>query len=212
MRFRALLFLLITSQWLWGQFEPGQTDTVPTVSNTEAKKDTAKKRHSPQRAVYLSMALPGAGQIYNRKYWKAPIAWGLLGVTIFFAVENHREYREFYDGFMEIRRRDQNDEPINTPDAPFGGQFTPQQLITLQNQRLQSRDGMIILAIVSYALNLVDAYVDGHLFEYDISDDLTINWEPVVQPTLIGLQRPSAGLRLSLTFDRRKHVISKRYF
>lgn len=212
MRFWAVLLLLVTGQWLWGQFEPGDTDTIAASPKTEAKKDTAKKRHSPQRAVYLSLALPGAGQIYNRKYWKAPIAWGMLGVTIFLAIENHEEYREFYDGFMEIRRRDQADEPINTPDAPFGGQFTPQQLITLQNQRLQSRDGMIILAVVSYALILVDAYVDAHLFEYDISDDLTLNLEPSVQPTLIGLQRPTAGLRLSLTFDRRRNPTAKQYY
>lgn len=203
MRYTALLLMLVMSQWMLGQIEPGQTDSIATEKNV-VKKDTAKKRHSPQRSVYLSLALPGAGQIYNRKYWKAPIVWGAMGATIYFAIEYHREYQAFYDGFMELRRLDQAGEDINTPDVPFGGQFSPEQLITLQNQRLQSRDLMIILAVVSYALNLVDAYVDGHLFEYDMSDDLTLRWEPAVQPGLLGLQSPSAGLRLSLTFDRRK--------
>lgn len=156
------------------------------------------------------MALPGAGQIYNRKYWKAPIAWAMLSSTIYFAIDFHQEYREHYNGFMTLREIDLiqryglEDFVESVPEDPYNGQFTPQQLITLQNQTLQNRDLMIILAVVSYGLILVDAYVDGHLFEYDISDDLTLRWEPQVNPALIGFGSPTAGLRLSLTFDRKK--------
>ncbi|MCH8545173.1 MAG: DUF5683 domain-containing protein [Cryomorphaceae bacterium] len=211
MRILVLTIMLLAGHCVLGQFEPGQSDTIPqTESKKKAPNDTVKKRHSPQRAVYLSLALPGAGQIYNRKYWKAPIAWGMLGATINFAIVHHRQYREYYNGFMTLREIDLiqrfglEDFVESVPEDPYNGQFTPQQLITLQNQTLQNRDLMIILAVVSYGLILVDAYVDGHLFEYDISDDLTLRWEPQVNPALIGFRSPTAGLRLSLTFDQKK--------
>ncbi|MCC5917145.1 MAG: hypothetical protein JJU02_07435 [Cryomorphaceae bacterium] len=185
---------------LQGQVENGILDTVPPAQITPDTiiQEKAKKPHSPQKAVYLSMVIPGAGQVYNRKYWKVIPVYGALISTIYFARDNHLQYRQYAEAFSII-----TNEKDERPD-PFNGQFSPEQLITLQNTYLQDRDFMIILAVVSYSLQLVDAYVDAHLFHYDISDDLTLRWEPTINAGLMGFSSPSAGLRLSLTFGASK--------
>jgi hypothetical protein len=182
-----------------------QVDTTETIAldsaGSVARQDTIilkpQKTHSPRKAVFLSMALPGAGQVYNRKYWKVIPIYGALGSTIFFAIENHRQYNEFWNAFLT--RIDTNSNKV--PDR-FEGIYTESQLISLINQRLNQRDLMIILAVVSYAVQLVDAYVDAHLFTYDISDNLTLEWRPSVQiPTHFNTS--SVGVQTKLTLDNR---------
>ena len=202
-RIGVIGLLMLLSTHVAGQIEPGTADSIPVQS--EIQRDTivkAKKKHSPQKAVYLSMAIPGAGQVYNRKYWKVIPVYAALGATIFFAMENHRSYRTFVDAFDQ--RVAYLDTTVNGPPDQFIDTYDPSQLINQQNAFRQDRDLMIILAVLSYAVQIVDAYVDAHLFHYDISDDLTLNWEPMISSPVMGFNNMTAGLRFSLTFDHRK--------
>jgi hypothetical protein len=202
-RIRVIGLSILLSTHVAGQIEPGTSDSIPRQSETAG--DTiikVKKKHSPQKAAWLSLAIPGAGQVYNRKYWKVIPVYAALGATIYFAMENHREYRTYADAFdQRVAHLDTN---INAPPDQFIDTYDPTQLINLQNTYRQDRDLMIILAVLSYALQIVDAYVDAHLFHYDISDDLTFNWEPVISSPVMGFNNMTAGLRFSLTFDHRK--------
>ncbi|MGB0177109.1 MAG: DUF5683 domain-containing protein, partial [Owenweeksia sp.] len=131
--------------------------------------DTAQT-HSVATATWLSVAFPGLGQIYNRKYWKLPIVYGALGATIYFIIDNNKTYQYYLDGFYQITSTPGNDR--------FLGVYDERQLIELQNIYRKWRDLNIVLAGVVYALNILDAHVDAHLFYYNIDDDLTLRWDP----------------------------------
>lgn len=128
--------------------------------------------HSVSKALWLSTALPGAGQIYNRKYWKAPLIWAGLATTIWFAQDNNKVYRDFATAY-DLRV---DDDP-NTVDA-YVGVYSERQLIVLQNQFRRWRDLNIILTVGVYLYNILDAYVDAHLFYFDVSEDLSLHWRP----------------------------------
>ncbi len=160
----------------------------------ERKSDIELQTHSPQRAALYSTLLPGWGQIYNKKYWKAPLAWAIIGTPIGFAIYNQQQYREFSDAYLAAVDSDPNTQ------NPYEGLYSPEQLITLQTTYRRWRDLSVILAATAYALNIVDAYVDGHLYYFDISDDLTMRIEPSAVFTDLGVG-PQAGVKISFSLQ-----------
>ncbi len=134
--------------------------------------DTARHGvHRPGRAALWGL-IPGGGQVYNGKFWKLPIVYGGLGAGIYAITFNHDQYRIYLDAFFE--QTDTNFVGI----PAFTGTYGPAQLITLQNEFRKQRDLSIILTALGYGLTILDAYVDAHLFYYDVSDDLSLRWEP----------------------------------
>ncbi len=163
------------------------TTQSQAVKAQKAKLADTAKTHSVATATWLSVAFPGLGQIYNRKYWKLPIIYAALGTTVYFIVENNNSYRFFLNGFYEIQATPEDD--------LFLGFYDERQLIELQNIYRKWRDLNIILAGLTYALNIIDAHVDAHLYHYNIDEDLTLRWNP----TLIqGPGYPTMGLSLKL--------------
>lgn len=150
------------------------------------------EEHSVSKATWRSVMLPGWGQLYNKKYWKAPIVWAGMGTTIGFAIYHHQNYIEFRDAF-NIRI---DDDP-NTSDN-YEGIYTDNQLITIQTTYRRWRDLSIILAVGVYALNILDAYIDAHLYYFDISDDLSMNLKPILMndPFASGMGSPGISLQL----------------
>lgn len=148
-----------------------------------------QSRHKPETATLLSVIAPGAGQIYNRKYWKAPIVWGALGTTGYFLVNNHIEFIRFRDAFRERM------EGIYNPEYAY---YQTEALRSERDLFQRNRDFMIILSAGVYLLNIIDATVDGHLYHFDVSDDLSLHWQPASIYTGFGL--PAPGLSLTLTF------------
>jgi len=116
--------------------------------------------------------VPGAGQIYNKKYWKTPIIWAGIGTCAYFVRTNHIQYRDYKDALLQ-----RTDTSIKEPDI-YLGIYSTDQLLTLQDQYRQNRDLFIIVTTLVYVLNIVDALVDAHLYYFDVSDDLSLNWQP----------------------------------
>lgn len=148
--------------------------------------------HSVKRATVLSASFPGLGQFYNKKYWKMPLVYGAMGTTIYFAIDNHRQYRRFLDAFY-IRI----DEDPNTFDEFVNIYTRESQLIELQDYYRKYRDFNIILTGFTYALQIIDAHVDAHLFYYNIDDNLSFDWQPTI------IQSPffnSPGISVKLNF------------
>jgi hypothetical protein len=162
------------------------------TSNAEELSNAVQEQvleHSISKATWRSVILPGLGQIYNRKYWKAPIIWAGMGTSIGFAIYHNKNYKEFRDAYNI--RVDDNPE---TQD-PYEGIYTANQLITIQTTYRRWRDLSIIITVGVYAYNILDAYIDAHLFYFDISDDLSLLIEPTLLANPMAVWSGSPGLR-----------------
>ncbi len=130
-----------------------------------------------KKATTLSTICPGAGQLYNKSYWKVPIVIGGF-VTFGYLIDfNSRNYKRF-----QLAYNQNTDGDPDTVDE-FGGRYSPEFLRNSRNKYRRDRDLCIIMTGVWYLLNIVDAHVDAHFRNYDISDDLSMN----LQPTMINM-------------------------
>lgn len=149
-----------------------------------------------KKATTLSTICPGLGQIYNKSYWKVPIIIGGFATMAYIIDFNSRGYKR-----MKLAYDIVTDGDPNTVDE-FNGRYTADNLKNLKNAYRRNRDLSIIATCGLYLLNIIDAHVDAHLQEYDISDDLAIN----VFPTLINYHTATTtntttlGLALKINF------------
>lgn len=154
--------------------------------------DTVRKtRHSPTAALLLSI-IPGAGQIYNHKYWKLPIVYGSLAASGYFVYVSAHNMVAFRDEF--INRRDNNIEKL----VPAYALLNDENILQLKNNYRRDMEIAIGITTVLYVLNMIDAYVDAHLYSFDISDDLSLQWAPALMPTTLASNRMSFGVNLQL--------------
>ena len=159
---------------------------------------------SVKKATTLACIFPGAGQIYNKSYWKVPFVVGGFASMIYCIDWNNRGYQRFKKAYALLADYDAH--PDKYPDGPtdeFKGRYSADFIRNLRNNFRRNRDLCIIISAGLYVLQIVDAHVDAHLKDYDISDDLTMNLEPLVNytyvPTLQG-NRPVFGFNMSLNF------------
>lgn len=125
----------------------------------------------PEKAALYSVVLPGLGQIYNHQAWKVPIVYAALGAAVYGIWWNNDQAQTFLDAFYE-----QTDPAIENP--AFEGVYNESDLINLYYQHRRWKDLSMIGGALAYGLQILDAYVDAHLFYYNINDDLSLNWEP----------------------------------
>ena len=169
-----------------------------------------KKRFvpNPKRALWLSLVVPGAGQIYNRKYWKLPIIYGgFLGCTYAF-MWNQQMYRDYSQAYLDIMDDDPNTKSYMDMLPPrFNISGREEQFKALFKRKKdyyrRYRDLSAFCFAGVYLLSIVDAYVDAQLSVFDINPDLSLHLEPAVIPTggSPGSQRRAAyGVGCSLHF------------
>lgn len=149
----------------------------------------AQSDHSPDVALRWSL-LPGAGQIYNHQAWKVPVIYGAFAGVGYFIYDNYKAMRLFKDEYLY--RVNHNDETQN----PDYVSYPTSNILELYNTYNRNFQLMIIIAAGIYGLNLLDAYVFGHLFNFTIDDDISLNFTPSIQPTPTGFY-PSLGLNLT---------------
>ncbi|UXP31719.1 DUF5683 domain-containing protein [Reichenbachiella agarivorans] len=127
----------------------------------------SKSKLDPDRSALYSAVLPGLGQMYNKQYWKLPIIYG-GGILIGHLIKYNQDY---YTAFRNawIAETDGDESTVN----PFSG-FSESSLQRRAEQFQRDRDFMIIIGVVYYILNIVDAHVAAHLIEFDINDELAI--------------------------------------
>ncbi len=158
------------------------------------------------RATTLAMICPGAGQIYNQSYWRAPIVVGGFATTIYCIDWNNRGYQRFKKAYRLKADFDKNPDlyPNGSQDE-FGGRYNTSFLKNLRNSYRRNRDLCIILTAGLYILQIVDAHVDAHLRDYDISKDLSVSLTPVMGYSYNRMSPYSGGgatlgMNLGLTF------------
>ncbi len=134
------------------------------------ERDSLYRIHSPRKALLLSAVAPGAGQIYNKKIWKAPIVWAGMGTCVGFIVYNTKVYNEYRDNFIALHDGDAS--TLDTSGLP------PDVLQAEMNRFRKYKEISYIALAGVYVLNMLDAYVDGYLFHFDINQDLTAGIRP----------------------------------
>lgn len=183
-------FLLITILSSRSAFAQEQ-DSIPKTEQADSTIVKQKKKHSPFKATIMSAALPGMGQVYNGKWWKVPIIYGAFGGLIYSSVANDIKFRTYKKAYL-IRV---DDDP-NTTDE-FEGQYSDANLRELVDFYQRNRDISLIFTGVIYALNIIDASVDAHLKDFDVSDDLSLKVRPTLQPAGPAMM-PMPALALTL--------------
>jgi hypothetical protein len=168
--------------------------TIDTLK-VQAKDTLAKapRPHSPKRAAIYSAVLPGLGQAYNRKFWKMPIIYAGfagLGYAVYFTNDNYQEFRKAYGLRLDT-------DPGNDTHPLYSNS----DLQLTRDYWHRNRDLSVVGCIALYALQVIDATVDAHLYKFDekINDKLTMQLEP---SPYMGIQNnaPVHGFKLNITF------------
>lgn len=173
------------------------------------KRDWATWRPNPKRAMWLALVLPGAGQIYNRKYWKLPIVYGGFVGCAYALRWNNQMYRDYSQAYLDLMDDDPNTQSYNQflhlgAKIDDSNKARYQKLFKSRKDTYRRwRDLSVFCLIGVYALSVIDAYVDASLSEFDISKDLSLR----VEPTIISnnrernpLKSNSLGINCSLNF------------
>lgn len=191
-------------------------DTINLLFPFDAKEVEREQRElrrtqfvpDPQRALWLALVLPGAGQIYNRKYWKLPLVYGgFLGCTYAF-IWNQQMYSDYSQAYLDIM----DDNPATQSYKDF---LPPNYDMTGKEDRFKEifknrknryrrwRDLSVFCFAGVYILSVIDAYVDAQLSEFDITPDLSMRIEPTVINTNLQhsqMKGQSYGIGCSLNF------------
>ena len=191
---------------IMGETERQSQDDVAKLA--KPKRDWATWKPNPKRALWLALVVPGAGQIYNRKYWKLPIFYGGFVGCAYALRWNNMMYHDYSQAYLDIMDDDPNTKS-------YLDMLPPRYDITGREDQFKSifkrkkdyyrryRDLSAFCFVGVYLLSVIDAYVDAQLSVFDISNDLSLK----VQPAVIGTQnmlgstnRAAYGVGCSLNF------------
>ena len=149
---------------------------------------------SPSKAAFYSAVFPGGGQAYNKKYWKVPLAWAAVGIPTYFYLNNNSEYKRYRKAY-KLRKTGLVDE-FTLEDGT--------ELISLTGlERAQktlrgNRDLSLLVVIIGYVLQIVEASVNAHLLQFDANDNITVN--PTIMSNPIKIEAPSVGFSFKYSF------------
>lgn len=154
---------------------------------------------APSKAAFYSAILPGLGQIYNKRYWKAPIVWGAIGTGIYVYSFNNTEYRRARNAFKRRLAGFSDDEFYDLNNDGAGPDISNEALQEAQENTQRDRDLALVITIALYALNIIDANVDAHLKQYNVDDKLAVDFQPYLDVNPVTNQ-PNYGMALVVKF------------
>lgn len=169
-------YLFITFFLFTVGFQAQTVDSLP-VDSTETliiDKKIIKEPYdplAPSRAAFYSAVVPGLGQAYNKKYWKIPIVYAGIATGIYFHIKNDQDYDRFRDAYKRRLAGFTDDEFYGDGATPI---ISNERLINAQENAQKNKDVSIIVAVAFYLVNIIDANVDAHLKQFNVSDDLSI--------------------------------------
>jgi hypothetical protein len=171
------------------------TDSTSTQEDGTPKKKVKNPQNvAANKAALMSALVPGLGQFYNKRYWKPPIIYIGAGVITYFIIDNNRQYQLFKDGYSR-----RTNDPNASIDPSISG-YSTENLRILRDDYRRYRDMSVVFGVALYALNIIDAYVDRHLMEFDVSDDLSMH----VKPFLYTANNHQFASGLTLNFSLKK--------
>ena len=187
----VIILLVLPSM---GKAQSKISDTaIATKEVADLEKQDDVSTHSPSAALWKSAIIPGWGQVYNRQAWKVGIIYGGAAVVTYLGIDNYRNAQKFKTEYINRNEGNTADllpEYINYPD---------QNIYNLYQAYEKNFQLSIIAGVAIYALNLIDAYCYGHLFDFQINDDLSLRLTPMVESYNVGMGFAS-GMKLQLNF------------
>jgi len=174
---------------------------IPKYSFAQKKDiDTLYLEHSPKKATYWSL-IPGAGQIYNKKYWKVPIVYVGFGVIGYFAVTNRTEYIKYRDAYIcsaTLGEQCENELALK---------YSTGDLKIIRDYYRRNTELSFIVGAAWYVLQMIDAVVDAHLYYWNVDDDISLKVEPVINSSTLtphmylpGEQQSMNGIKITVKF------------
>jgi len=142
----------------------------------------------------MSAALPGLGQYYNKKYWKIPIVYTGFSTLAYFSIINKQEYVKYRDAYS--LKLELNGTVAN---IPLIDNYTKEQLLSMREYYQSNLELNYILFGAFYLLQIIDAAVDAHLYQYDINDNLSFGIDPIIYQNNSSFQ-VSPAFKLRYTF------------
>lgn len=127
---------------------------------------------APAQAAFYSAVIPGLGQVYNKSYWKIPIIYAGMGAGIYFYKQQDKDYNRFRDAYKRRLAGFKDDEFFGEGTTAL---ISNDRLVNAQKSAKKNRDLSVVVTVAFYLLNIVDANVDAHLRQYEVSDDLSLS-------------------------------------
>ncbi len=184
--FRLLVILMISavSASSFAQEVEVLGDTLLHTSDSILVKKNGKiitvasyaQRYQPRKALLYAAVLPGAGQVYNKKYWKLPIVYGGFAMITYFVVGYNNLYLKYKNELFGL---------LESKATTSTSGFSQEQLRSIVDTARRQRDFFLILDGFWYILQMVDAHVDAHLKEFDLNPQLKVSLKPTVQQDVL---------------------------
>jgi len=157
---------------------------------------------APSKAAFYSAVLPGLGQIYNKRYWKVPIVYAVIGTGVYTYTLNDDLYDRFRTAFKRRQAGFTDDEFYDIDANNPAGAAPDLDLDDLERQQenyQRDRDLALVITIAMYALNIIDANVDAHLKQFNIDEDLSMDFRPYLNLNPI-TNDPNYGIAFTIKF------------
>ncbi len=163
-------------------------ESILSVKNVDTSKVVEIDPLRPSKAAFYSAVLPGLGQAYNKKYWKIPLVYAAIGTSVYFYINNTKKYHSYRDAYKR-RLEGFNDDQYQYLDNS--------RLIQAQRFYQRNRDLSLLAAVGFYILNIVEANVDAHLTQFNVSDKLSL--KPDIYTNELNY-KPNVGLTFNYKF------------
>ncbi len=167
--------------------------------NTKTRKDIKIEKGgdydplSPSKAAFYSAIFPGMGQVYNKKYWKTPIVWGAMGTSIYYYLNNNKEFKRYRTAY-KLRKNNLIDE-FTVDGVEI---ISEETLERAQDQLRENRDMSLLTTVILYVLQIVEASVNAHLLQFNTDDNLS--FKPTFINDPIYVEAPKVGLTIKYNF------------
>jgi hypothetical protein len=182
--FFIVLFLIVFGNT--SVFSQKKKDEVLIAKDTMKSKDIDPL--TPAKAAFYSAVLPGLGQAYNKKYWKIPIVYGAIGVSMYYYLDSNKSYNQYRDAYKRRLEGYTDDEY---------SYYNNDQLISAQKFYQRNRDLSALFVVGFYILNIVDANVDAALIQFNVNENLTVRPDVYMNDVTL---RTNVGLTFNYNF------------
>lgn len=180
----CLLILVCLPTLLYGQYSPPDSNPPPPSSNQQGTQRVGSIFYGqPGKAALYSLIAPGGGQIYNKRYWKAPIIWGIEGFAFLNLSESISNTRNATSCWQATIPNSTEGDISRCSESVLNSSSQNSTAFSERQSARSRRDVAWILMSAAHLLNIVEAFVDRHLINFDTSEDLSFHNIPNKQVT-----------------------------